>query len=60
MKSRAWYAKFPLDAYALGPFRFREPVSRAEARRHIRDWEYGAGKGPARLPNRVRVWPTNR
>lgn len=27
----AWYVKYPLDAYALGPLRFAEPVSAARA-----------------------------
>jgi hypothetical protein len=25
--ARAWYVKYPLDAYALGPYRFKEPVT---------------------------------
>ena len=28
--ARAWYVKYPLDAYALGPYRFEEPVSAVE------------------------------
>ena len=24
--ARAWYVKYPLDAYALGPYRFDKPV----------------------------------
>ena len=25
--AKAWYVKYPLDAYALGPMRFEKPVS---------------------------------
>lgn len=25
--ARAWYVMYPLDAYALGPYRFNEPVT---------------------------------
>lgn len=24
--ARAWYVLYPLDAYAIGPYRYREPV----------------------------------
>lgn len=53
MKSSAWYAKFPMDAYALGPFRFDKPVSEKEARAYIRQCE-----GVTRLVG-VSVWATN-
>ena len=29
--AKAWYVMYPLDAYALGPFRFKEPVDANEA-----------------------------
>ena len=28
--ARAWYVKYPLDAYALGPYRFDKPTSAAD------------------------------
>ena len=38
--SKAWYVKFPLDAYAyaLGPFRFEKPVTEQECRQYVRKW----------------------
>lgn len=36
VKSKAWYAKFPLDAYALGPFRYEEEISEKEFRKRLR------------------------
>ena len=29
--AKAWYVMYPLDAYALGPFRFEQPVAAHEA-----------------------------
>ncbi len=29
--AKAWYVKYPLDAYALGPYRFEEAVKATEA-----------------------------
>ncbi len=29
--AKAWYVKYPLDAYALGPYRFDEPAKATEA-----------------------------
>ena len=34
----AWYIKFPLDAYALGPVRFKEPKSQQAVRKWAREW----------------------
>lgn len=53
MKSKAWFIKFPLDPYALGPVRFEKPVTEAEAREWTRDWEK-----VRRLPNGFQIWPT--
>jgi len=52
-KSEAWYALFPLDVYALGPFRFTKEKSEHEFREYLREWE-----GVKRLPKGVEVWPT--
>lgn len=30
-EARAWYVKYPLDAYALGPYRYDESVTAATA-----------------------------
>lgn len=54
MKAKAWYGKFPLDAYALGPARFDEPISERQARSWWRRWE-----GCKRLPRGFQCWPTN-
>jgi len=48
--SKAWYAKFPLDAYALGPFRFEKPLTERAFREYLRKRE-----GCKRLTN-VQVW----
>jgi len=53
VRSRLWYALFPLDAYALS-FRFEAPLSRRQAIARIREWE-----GVARLPRNVQVWPSD-
>lgn len=53
MKSAAWYIKFPLDVYALGPVRFEKPVSEREARQWARDWA-----GVTRLPRGFCCWTT--
>ena len=37
--SNAWYAKFPLDVYALGPFRFKNPITETAFRKFLRQWE---------------------
>ena len=52
-KSKAWYALFPLDAYALGPFRFTNEITEWEFREFLRGWE-----GVKRLPKNVQIWPT--
>jgi len=54
MKSKARYVKFPLDVYALGPFRFEHPKNEREVREYVRDWE-----SVSRLPNGTQFWPTN-
>jgi hypothetical protein len=48
--SNAWYAKFPPDAYALGPFRFEKPITERAFREYLRKWE-----GCKRLKN-VQIW----
>lgn len=53
MKSRAWYVHFPGDVYALGPLRFKEPVTEREARQDARDWAK-----VKRLPRGTALWPT--
>jgi len=52
-KSKAWYIKFPLDAYALGPMRFPEPVDEKEVRQQTRELE-----GCKRLPIGFQCWTT--
>lgn len=62
-KSRAWYAKFPPDAYALGPFRFDKPVTETEARAYIREWESdfcNLSTPMKRLPRGTQVWKAAR
>ena len=51
--SKAWYAKFPLDAYAIGPFRFENPITELAFRKHLRKWE-----GCKRLIG-VQIWVTS-
>ena len=51
--SNAWYAKFPLDAYALGPIRFEKPITEKAFRDYLRKWE-----GCKRLTN-VQIWVTS-
>ena len=41
-KSTRWAAKFPLDAYMLGPFEFAEPIDEREFRSYLRDWHGGS------------------
>ena len=45
----AWYIKYPLDAYALGPMRYEDPVG---ADRVIEDATEQFGEAPAA------IWPT--
>jgi len=51
--SKAWYIKFPSDPYALGPFRFTDPVGEAEVRKQARKCS-----GYKRLPNGFQCWTT--
>lgn len=53
MKSKAWYIKFPTDAYAMGPVRFSEPVDEQAARKYARRLE-----GVKRLPKTFECWAT--
>jgi hypothetical protein len=53
-KSRRWAAKFPLDAYALGAFDFRDPIDEREFRSYLRDWH--GGPKCKRLPVGTEVW----
>ena len=48
-KSDAWYVIFPLDAYALGPYRFDELIS---AKQLVEEVEEQFGEKPSN------VWPT--
>lgn len=54
MKSKAWYIKFPLDAYALGPIRFDVEVDEIEVRKYSKRWS-----GVKRLPRYFECWITN-
>jgi len=54
LKSRAWYVLFPRDAYALGPYRFVEPVCERELRVYVRKH-----MGYPRLPNGTHCWRTD-
>ena len=51
--SNRWYVKFPLDAYALGPFEFTRSVCTRACRAYVRRWA-----GIRRLPRGTQVWPT--
>lgn len=52
MKSKRWYVKFPLDAYALGPVKFSKPVGERKVREWARWFE-----GVSRLPLGFGCWP---
>ena len=52
MKSRKWYVKFPLDAYALGPVDFKKEVNVGTVRAWARWFE-----GVRRLPHGFQCWP---
>jgi hypothetical protein len=54
MKSKAWYIKFPMDAYALVPIRFEEEVGVEQVRAYARKFE-----GCKRLPENFECWTTN-
>ncbi|GEM_PF-645306 len=51
--SKAWFAKFPLDAYALGPFRFETEKNEKEFKKYLKEWE-----SVKRLPKNLEIWPT--
>jgi hypothetical protein len=51
--SKAWYIKFPADAYALGPVRFETKVDEAQVQAYARKFE-----GCKRLPEGFECWPT--
>jgi len=57
-KSNAWYVKFPLDCYALGPLRFPQPVTEREARAEARRFHHGLQYQDRPLPHGTQVWPT--
>lgn len=46
--ARAWYVMYPLNAYAIGPYRFEHPVSAVEV---VERAEEQFGEKPAN------VWP---
>jgi len=52
--AKAWYIKFPLDAYALGPVRFEKPVDERRVRKYAREFS-----GYKRLPRSFGCWPTD-
>lgn len=54
MRSKRWYMKFPLDAYALGPVHFGKPVNEREVRAFARLFE-----GCERLPRGFQCWPAS-
>jgi hypothetical protein len=54
MKSKAWYIKFPIDPFALGPVRFEKPVGERAVRKWTREWDH-----LKRLPRGFECWPTN-
>ncbi len=54
MKSKAWYVKFPMDAYAMGPIRFQNEVDEKTVRQYAKEWE-----GCKRLPKGFECWTTN-
>ncbi len=53
-KSKAWYIKYPLDAYAMGPIRFKDPVGITMVREWTKNWEKCD-----KLPRGWSAWPTN-
>jgi len=54
MKAKRWYIKFPMDAYAMGPVEFKEPVNERAVRKYAREFE-----GVNRLPVGFQCWITN-
>lgn len=52
--SKAWYIKFPCDAYALGPIRFDKEVDEKAVRKYARGWA-----GVRKLSKGFECWPTN-
>ena len=52
MTAKKWYIKFPLDAYALGPMKFSNPVGEEEVRHKARVFS-----GCKRLPKGFECWP---
>jgi hypothetical protein len=52
--SHTWYIKFPTDAYALGPVRFKKAVDEQAVRAYARDFD-----GCKRLPAGFECWPTS-
>jgi hypothetical protein len=51
--STRWYVKFPIDAYALGPFEFTRPIGARACRAYVREWA-----GVKCLPRGTQVWST--
>ena len=45
---------FPLNAYALGPVRFENPVGETEVRKWAREWN-----GTTKLPRGFKCWNTS-
>ena len=54
MKAKAWYIKFPCDAYAMGPIRFEKEVGELEVKKWTREWA-----GVTKLVNGFQCWTTN-
>jgi hypothetical protein len=54
--STRWWAKFPLDAYAMN-FDFEHPVSRPVAVAYIKGWHFGLrDSSKQRLPHGTEIW----
>ena len=46
--ARAWYVKYPLDAYALGPYRYNKPMTAADVAEEAKE-QFGEYPGE--------IWP---
>ena len=53
-EAKAWYIKFPLDVYAMGPIRFENPLNEKEVKEYARQFE-----GCSKLPRGFQCWITN-
>lgn len=56
MRTKRWYIKYPLDAYALGPITLNKPTSNPKkVREYVRE-TYHRGE---KLPRGFQCWPTS-